>query len=251
MSIVKGGIREKLGRKDIYIVSIICMLFVALFSMSNMNFSINGEPVTAYKNLMPILLIIVWGFGAALSIALSINTIPKEYERGTSHLIWVRHVPQWKYHGSLVLSNILSSFTALLFMFVAFSVFVFLKGDSLSILRIVGAFFVLALCTAIISTLTSVLSIKLPGMVSGFIALTVLLIGTFNPLLSTLANTLGGFPSQVLRFLLKLFPNFYDIQQQAANILLGKTVDVHALIGGTITLYIIVQFLFILKRKEA
>lgn len=251
MSIVVGGIREKLSRRDIYIVSAICVVFVALFSMSNMNFSINGEQVTAYKNLMPILLLIVWGFAGALSIALSLNTIPKEYERGTSHLIWVRGVPQWKYHGSLLGSNAISSYVALFFMYIAFAIFTTIKTGTLSILQMAASFLILALCVTILSALTSVLSIKLPSMVSGLISLSVLLIGTLNPVLNTLANALGGMPAKVLHFLLNLFPNFYALQQQASNILLGKSVDIHVLLGGVFALYIIIQFLFILKRKEA
>lgn len=251
MSIIFGGAKEKLNRKDLYIVSVVCMIFVGIFSMSNMNFSINGEQVTSFSNLMPILLIIVWVFAGALTIVLSINTIPKEYERGTSHLIWVRDVPQWKYHGSLTVANILSSYASLILMYFAFGIFVVVKTSITSMVSIMFSFLIIALCVAIISALTSVLSIKLPSFVCGLISLVVLLAGTLNPVLSTLANALGGITARVLSFLLSIVPDFYAIQQQASNVILGKPVDAHVLLSAVLTLYIILQFLFIFKRKEA
>lgn len=109
MGIMKNALRERIRRKDIYVVIMIGILIVMMCMSGAATLSINGVSVTEFQMVMPLVMNVISVLGGGIAIALSLRTIPNEYERKTSHLVWIRGVSQWKYHGQLALANIVSS----------------------------------------------------------------------------------------------------------------------------------------------
>ena len=105
MTIAFTALKEKIRRKELYIVSV------------------NGEAVTDYKILAPILLIVVNTISCILAVIMSLGTIPNEYERNTSHLVWIRKIPQYRYHGELALANIFTGLISEAILFVPMFIF--------------------------------------------------------------------------------------------------------------------------------
>lgn len=113
MIITLTAVKEKIRRKELYIVSAIGIFIILLFGTGSdsSSLSINGVAITDYKMLAPILLIVVNAISCVLTAVMSLSTIPNEYERNTSHLIWIRKIPQYRYHIELALSNMITGLT--------------------------------------------------------------------------------------------------------------------------------------------
>lgn len=251
MNIAAYVLKAKLRRKDIYIVSAICALVVLLFSSGNSSLTIGGKSITSYASLLPIMFTVVLVFSGALTVALCLSTIPNEYKQGTSHLVWVRGVSQPQYHGGLLLGNLFSSIAILGFSYLGLVLFILAKGEFASLAQLPFAFLVSCVPIAFISIFTSVISISLPGMVGGLLGVLALVLGVAHPLFSMLANVLSGFVAQVVRTVLKIIPNLYALQTQAANVVLGKPMDAHCVLGGIFACYLLTHLLFVFKKKEA
>ena len=99
MGIMKNALRERIRRKDIYVVMVIGLFIVLLCMSGTVTLSIDGVPVTEIRMLLPFVLNVASVIGGAMAVALSLRTIPNEYERKTSHLVWMRGISQWNYHG--------------------------------------------------------------------------------------------------------------------------------------------------------
>lgn len=249
--IAENVLKERLRRKELYIVAVLGFLCVVIFSCCGGTITVDGELLTDFKNLAPVMLTIIHAISGALAIALSLHTIPNEYERKTSHLIWIRGVAQWKYHAALTLVNVISSLFAALIMYGGVILFALIKGDSVNILRFLPAYFLMALSIAIISSFTSLLSIQLPAMAAGLIACACYLLGILHGVLDILRNIVGGFSGQLLSVLLKILPDLNGMQQQAWHMAAGEPVDFHTVFKGLLLLYVLTIFYFIFKKKEA
>ncbi|MBQ6786503.1 MAG: hypothetical protein IJO85_02145 [Lachnospiraceae bacterium] len=251
MMIAITAMKEKVRRKDLYIVGILGLVLVLLFCSGGGTITIDGEPISGYKNLAPIMLILINALGGALAIALSLRTIPNEYERRTSHLIWIRGVKQWRYHAELTIANVASSLIATGIMYAGLAVLALVKNQGDGILRMVPAFFVLAISIAIVSVLSSVLSIFLPSMAAGILAGGCFAVGVLHSILGMVANTIGGFSGNLIKIVLVILPDLHGIQKQAGNLITGSAVDAHVIWKGLLTIYILTIGFFIFKKKEA
>ncbi len=251
MMIAITAMKEKVRRKDLYIVGILGLVLVLLFCSGGGTITIDGEPISGYKNLAPIMLILINVLGGALAIALSLRTIPNEYERRTSHLIWIRGVKQWRYHAELTIANVASSLIATGIMYAGLAVLALVKNQGDGILRMVPAFFVLAISIAIVSVLSSVLSIFLPSMAAGILAGGCFAVGVLHSILGMVANTIGGFSGNLIKIVLVILPDLHGIQKQAGNLITGSAVDAHVIWKGLLTIYILTIGFFIFKKKEA
>lgn len=251
MGIMKNALRERIRRKDIYVVIAIGLLVILMCMSGTATLSIDGIPVTEFSMMMPLVLHVVSVLGGAMAIALSLRTIPAEYERKTSHLVWIRGISQWNYHGQLALANILSSVGALFFLYAGVMVFAGMKGETEVLARGIPGFLMYALGTAGVSLFTTALSLKLSGMAAGVIAAGTMLAGTMSPVLETFSGIVSGLPRGILRGILLLTPDLYRMESQAAKFLMGENVDVHVLLGGLLFLYLGAVTLYLFRRKEA
>lgn len=251
MIIASTAIKEKIRRKELYIVSVIGVFILLIFGTGTGSLSINGVAVTDYTMLAPIFLIVVNAISCVLTMIMSLSTIPNEYERKTSHLVWIRGILQARYHGELAVANILTGLACEAILFVAMLVFVCTQGRGEEAWRLLPAYLLVAINITIVALLTSVLTIVVPKSVAGTVAAAVVLGGIFHRLLYLLKDILGGFGGVLLRYILKVIPNLHEIQTQAGNVLCGTKVDAHAIWAGAFVIYVLVVILLVLKRSEA
>lgn len=251
MSIAITALKEKVRRKELYIVMAIGILLAVIFCSGTGSITINGEPVTGYRNLITLMIPIEQAICGALAIALSLRTIPDEYQRRTSHLIWIRGVSQPKYHGELALANLLGSTVAAAILFGGIFVLSLIKGETGVLYRMVPAFLIFALSIAIVSLMVSVLSIKLPSLTAGVIGTVFFVVGILHSILELVEGMITGFASILLKVLLIIVPDLHALKSQATAVIRGEAVNIHILLKGLLTLYIISLFLLFFKRKEA
>ena len=251
MTITINALKEKVRRKELYVVAVLGLFLVILFSSGAGTLTIDGEPVTGYTKMAPIMIVVVNALSGALAIALSLRTIPNEYERKTSHLIWIRDVKQWKYHGYLSIANVISSLMAAFIMYLGVFIFAVMKQETQGLYRLIPAFFIMAIGVCVVSLFTSVLSIVLPGIAVGVISTGCFLVGIFHGMLDIVKDMVGGFTGKIISILLKIIPDLNEIQVQAGNMISGETVNYHEIFKGLLMIYILTIFFFVFKKKEA
>lgn len=251
MTIAVTAIKEKIRKKVLYIVSIISILILVLFSTGTGSISMNGTEITDYKLLAPILLMFVHAISCVMAVVLSLDTIPNEYERKTSHLILIREISQTKYHGELAVANIMTSLLSELILFIAFLCFMLSKHHGNDIGRLLVSFFISSISVILVCVMTSWFSIFLSKLIAGTLSVIIMLAGIFYSMLELLNSIVGGFAGRLLKAVLYIVPDLHGIQEQAGRFLTGGTVDIHLLLKGLLWIYILVVFLCLFKRKEA
>ncbi|MGN0695530.1 MAG: hypothetical protein ACI4J5_02055 [Oscillospiraceae bacterium] len=251
MTIALTAFKEKLRRKELYIVSAIGILILLIFGTGSGTLSIDGVAVTDHKILAPILLTVINAVVCMLSVIMSLSTIPNEYERKTSHLIWIRNVSQPRYHGELALANIFSGLASEAILFAAMLIFMLKNGRAAELWRLFPACLIIGVNVAAVCLLTSALSIVLPKFAAGAVSAAAALAGIFHSLLYTLKDIIGGFGGQLIKYALKLIPDLHGIQSQAGNIISGKEIDIHVILTGLAACYIFSVMIILFKRKEA
>ncbi len=250
MIIAITAFKEKIRRKELYIVSVIGVLILLLFGTGDGMLSINGVAVTDYRVLAPILLTIVNTINCMLTVAMSLGTIPREYERGTSHLVWIRKVPQWRYHGELAIANVTAGLVSLAILFMPLLGFMLMNGRADQLWKLLPAYLILGINVAVVSMLTSVLSVLFPRFAAGAVSCGVALAGIFHSVLGTLKDMVGGFGGEMIRYALKLIPSLHDIQAQAGNVLYGGKLDFHVILTGLLAVYGYTILLLLLRRSS-
>ena len=251
MTIAFTALKEKIRRKELYIVSAIGAFILLVFGTGSGSLTINGEAVTDYKILAPILLIVVNAISCVLAVIMSLGTIPTEYERNTSHLVWIRKIPQYRYHGELALANTFTGLISEAILFVAMFIIMMSKGRADEFLQLVMAYFIIGLNVTIVCVMTSALSIVIPKFMAGAIASAAMLVGIFSSLLATLKDIIGGFGGVMVKYALKVIPNLHGIQSEAANALCGNHIDIHVILSGFIVSYVLTVLFLVFKRREA
>jgi len=251
MIIIKNAIRERMRKKEIYVFAALGILLLLLFGGGSTTLQINGVPVTDFSNMFGIMHGMVTVIGCLLALLISLQTIPNEYERRTSHLVWVRGISQTSYHTSLALANFLSGVIAVGILYMALVVYVIGNGETGVLIRMIPAFLILCINIGIISLLTSVLSIKLPAAVSGLIGAIVVIGGLLYGILDTYRSIMGGITGSLLGMALRILPDFNHIRAQSAAICKGDSIEWHGILVGLLTIYIVTIGLVCLKRKEA
>lgn len=165
--IMKTALKERMRRKELYIIVLFAILLLLLCSSDVTSITMNGEAVTGFSNMFLLMHTLVHFVGCVLAVVLSLGTIPKEYERKNSHLVWVRNISQEAYHGGLALANVCASLLAAAILYLALGVYAVTKGHGEVLLRMIPAFLILSLSISFVSLFVSVMSIKLPVMAAG------------------------------------------------------------------------------------
>ena len=251
MTIAMTAFKEKIRRKELYIVSAIGILVLLIFGTGTGTLSIDGVPITDYTMLAPILLVVLNALACILAFITSFSTIPNEYERRTSHLVWIRNVSQARYHGELTLANILAGLVSEAILFVVLFIFMLTNGRAAELWRLIPVYLIIAINVVIVSTLTGMLSIVIPKTFAASISVVATLVGIFHELLYLLKDVIGGFGGMLVKYVLKILPDLHSIQSQAGNVLCGKDFDIHTILVGLLFAYIFTVLILVLKRKEA
>ncbi len=251
MIIAFTSLKEKIRRKEFTIVSVIGALILLTFGSGSGSLTINGKAVTDYSSLAPILLTVVNAICCGLSVVMSLGTIPNEYERRTSHLVWIRKIPQHRYHGELAVANILSGLASEAILFLAILIFMISYGKTGELWRLIPAYLILGINITIVSAMTSAFSIILPRPVSGAVSAAAALVGIFHGLLSILKDIIGGFAGEMIKYFLKVIPNLHGIQREAGNVLCEKPIDLHIILTGLLGAYVFGVLILVFKRKSS
>lgn len=249
--IIKNAIRERIRRRELYIVVAIGILMLLFCGSDSSSITIAGEAVTGYENMFMVLHTLVNALSCVLAVVLSLRTIPNEYERRNSHLVWVRGISQPVYHSSLAIANVISTFMAAWILYGVLAIYMFINGHGADVIKLIPGSLGLAINISVVSIFTSVLSIGIPVMAAGVIAVLFAGIGVFHSLLDAMANVLGGVGGRCLSLLLTIVPDMNGIQKQSQLFVMGNTPDAHVLLAGLLAIYIISIGFFVLKRKEA
>lgn len=249
--IIKNAFKERIRRKELYIVVAIGILILLLCTSGSATISIEGEPITSFNNMFMVMHTMMNAVGCILAVVLSIRTIPNEYERRNSHLVWVRGISQSKYHAGLSLANVLSAMLAMGILYLALAFYVIANGRMDYLVRMIPAFLIVSVNVAMASLLTSVLSIKLPAGAAGAIGFIFTIVGVLHGVLEIYKNIAGGVAGAALTGILTVLPDMNGIQTQAQNLMAQDAVDVHIILVGLLILYVVSLGLFVFKKKEA
>lgn len=249
--IMKGSLIERLRRRELYIIFGIGALMILLTCTGNASISVDGNALTGFENKLMIFQILTNFFACLLSVVLSMGTIPNEYERRNSHLVWIRGISQSKYHGSLCGANCIVNLLVLLVFYGMMGIFLVMNQQAGILVRLLPAYFITGLNVLFVCVLTSAISIKLPVFVTGLVGTISVVLGVFYPILSLIQNILGGLGGKVIGLVLKVLPNLHGVQSQAYQLMLGKEVDLHKIILIMVAIYVVSIGIPVFKRKEA
>ena len=95
--IMINALKERIRRKELYVVMVIGIFMILFCGSNSTSITINGEPLTGFRNMFMVMHVLIHVVGCILAVILSINTIPREYERHNSHLVWVRGISPVSY----------------------------------------------------------------------------------------------------------------------------------------------------------
>lgn len=251
LAIIMNSWKERIRRKELYILLIIGALFMLLFSNGNGSLSINGEPLTGFSNMLMVMHIIINGVVCILAMTLSIGTIPNEYERHTSHLIWIRNISQIKYHTALTIANVLAGIWALLVLYVIMTIYIVTNGHAFLLIHIIPAFLIEIINVMFVTTFVSGLSIIMPVIAVGFIGVLTTLLGILYGVLDLFSSMSDGIGNRFISILLSIVPNLHGIQKQAYHVITGRTVDIHMILVTLFALWFVSLGVLFFRRKEA
>ncbi len=249
--IARYQINEKLHEKSFYMLTALGMAFLFVIASGTASLSVNGEAVTGFRMMFPILYTIANTLACMFAALISSTTIPKEYERQSSHLIWSRRVTQPVYHSGLTLANFAIAALHALALTLVLVAYVLRDGEGVSLPMMIPIFLFLLLNVAAVVVFTSAMSILMPGTVALVLGMLLSLFGMGHTMLEMVARTIGGLSSTLIRGLLTIVPNFYGVAAEARRIMAGETASPHVFIATLTFLYISTLFLYAFRKREA
>ena len=122
LTITMNTFKDKVRSKALYITSITGYILMLLITTGN-GVSINEQKVLLFEDRVPVAMSVMQFLGSLLAIMISLQTIPNELERKTTHMILSRGVKPWQYMFSLTTVNILPSFVFTLSIYSSLIVF--------------------------------------------------------------------------------------------------------------------------------
>lgn len=251
MTILKNALREKIRRKELYIVACITLMLLFLCGSGSATLSIDGKPITDFENMLGVMHVIGNFASCMLAVMLSVSTIPNEYERKTSHLVWIRGISQLRYHLSLAGANAVSAIYAAAVLYLGIGIYIAASGRTDCLLRLFSAFPILCINVVLISLLVSVASIVLPAFAAGLLGAVYVVVGAFHGILEIYAGVIGGLSATLVKVFLWMIPDINGIQIQAKQIILGKNISLHTILSGMLACYLISGCFLVFRKKEA
>ena len=249
-AILFNSVREKVRNKSLYIIGAISLLLITFLMLSG-SFTVNNKAVTSFDGLINIGVTLVGFFASILAVMMSIQTIPNEFERKTTHLVLVRGIKKYEYMLSLTMSNIITSLIGLGIIYIGIVILSIVKGRIDMGFRLLLGLGVLGINIVLISTITSLFSMAMPLFLNGILGIVLYLLGSFHKLLYILSQNMGGFFGTVVKRILFIIPNFYSIQREAGKIIYANSIDFSPILAQSIFIYLSIGMIILLSsRKE-
>ncbi|HEX2944660.1 MAG TPA: ABC transporter permease subunit [Clostridia bacterium] len=249
-ALIINTFREKIRNKTFYIVLIIGMVLMLLLTTNNSNLTINGRKVAGFEQMVPVALAIIGFIACLLAIMVSIQTIPNEFERKTTHLVLVRGIKPWQYMFALTSGNIAAGLFCILLLSFSLILFCAFYGKLYLIPSVFICSLLLGINSAFLCAAVSVLTIKLPAFIAGTGGVLIYAAGILHGILDALAATSEGFGATIVKTLLFFIPDFAAIQGQASAVLAGGPFDIQPVASGLLLIYLFLSLTFITFRKE-
>lgn len=246
--IIEIVIKEKVRNKIIYVFGILGAILMILISTGD-GLSINGIKITAFEQRVPVAIAINSFVGSLTAIVISLQTIPNEIERKTTHLILSRHIDRGKYMFALTIGNISSSVMTMFALNLSLFAFIILLGRVDLMINALISVMIMNINVIVLSAIVSALSIRIPLFLNVILAIGIYFVGVFHNLLSTFTNAIESPSGYMLNLLLKIIPDFSAVQRQAAGALINNSIDFYPLViqlifaymATTLTLYMFKQ----------
>lgn len=254
MRIAANAVRENLRNKVLYLLALLGIAAVAALLLGGTveQSAGGGRAVNLTDSLLgtvQIGLSIIGLFSAVVAVVLSMNTVPREFERKTIHLLLVRPVERWQVALELLLGNILTAWILYALVSLGLVLVLVARGANTHyLLSLVPGLLTLSLNVAFTACLTTLLSTRLPGAVAGFLGLGAYVAGALRGLLDlglqmkiigTLergANT--AFWEALRSVALWFLPPVNEIAAEAAKFLApGAVIDAKVYVSALIWLY--------------
>jgi len=250
-ALILNTLLEKIRRKEIYIFVFVGLLLLLFLSSNGTSISVGGEPITGFHQMFPVIMVVLNAVICLLTLVLSLSTIPNEYRRKTSHLVWIRGISQERYHFALTLANFLAASVGVLILMVALSVLMIAKGQAVLLPRLFLAYPVLLLNVAATAMVSGVLSVKCSPMAAGFLSLLLILSGILSPVMDMIRFMVSGLPSVLLRVLLWLAPKLDTVRAVSAQWIVSGELPLNGLFQAGLWIFVVGLGFLVLKRKEA
>ena len=159
---------------------------------------------------------------------------------------FIQRVKPWQYMFSLTTGNI---FTSLVFTLPFIVRWLFLPGSGeRKPAAALASILVLSINNAV-KRYCQRAEHRVPGFINGIVGLILYFLGVFHSLLRQYPMC-WKVQRNPLRTCLWLIPNFSEVQRQASNILLSRTVDIVPVLVQLLFLYIVLGLTFLPVRKE-
>lgn len=103
----------------------------------------------------------------------------------------------------------------------------------------------------LISTITSLFSMKMPLFLNGILGIVLYLVGSFHNLLYLMSQNMGGLFGTIAKRILFIIPNFYSIQREAGKAIYSNSIDFSVILKQLIFIYLFIGLIMLLSsRKE-
>ncbi len=247
--IIQIVIKEKLRNKIIYVFGILGAILMVLVSTGD-GLSINGIKITTFEQRVPVAIAMNSFVGCLTAIVISLQTIPSEIERKTTHLILSRRIDRGKYMFALTIGNISASVMTMFALNLSLIVFIALLGRIDLLFSVLGSIMIMNINVMVLSAIVSVLSIRIPLFLNAILSIGIYFVGVFHNLLSTLSNAVEGPSGLLLGFILKIVPNLSAVQNQAAGALINAPIDFYPLVIQLIFAYVAITLTFFMFKQE-
>lgn len=249
-AILLNSLKEKIRNKSLYIISAISVLMITFLLLCG-NFSVNNKPITTFDGLIDIAITLAGFFSSILAIMLSIQTIPNEFERKTTHLVLIRGIKKYEYMLSLTMSNIIISLLGLCIIYIGIIIFATVNGKLDMIFNLFLGICILGINIVLISIIISFFSMTMPLFLNGILGIVLYLLGSFHKLLYVLLQNMGGVFSTITKKILFIIPNLYSVQREAGKAIYDNSIDFSPILLQILFIYLFIGMIMLLSsRKE-
>lgn len=249
MTLTLNVMRENLRNRVLYVLAGIGLLFLFVLltgSGGRVTDADGNNLLVTADGAMKAGLAIAGVLGALVTVVLSMNTVPREFERQTIHLLLVRPIERWQLAGAFLLGNVITSWIFLLCM--SLPLFAGLSNRSSTHLfpALAGALLFLALSMATTAALTTLFSTVAAGPAAAFLGLLMYGLGAFGPELAAL-----GAKAPLTRLLVGLLPPVSGLATEAMKRFGAGATDWRMVVGGLLYLQAVAGLTALgLQRRE-
>lgn len=211
--------RENIRTRSMYILAVVGFLavLVALSSGARVSTGGSGNLLDTPQGAARVGVAVTGFFSALAAVMVCMNSIAREFERRTTHLVLVRPVQRWRYALEILAGNLLTSWTFLALMLIALWLGLRGRGIAVSGADFAGAGLSLAVGVAALSAVTTLFGSRMAGPAAGFLGVTAYAVGVLKDQLALLVEAHEGLVRVLVRAALAIAPPVSELSRAAAE----------------------------------